>query len=338
MESRYAVPFISIRKYLNGCRSGGNSEAAEAVLGLAARLLAGIERHAIHTDHPEGLRFQQEVAALRKNLEEASTPSDLETVGAEAVAILDRHRQWWRETQREQAAEVQNMMAMMNRTVAVLSSGSNRSVDRLRRIEREIQKVGVIDDLVALKARLSECLSYVQQETAREREEVARTLAAMEAEIEKARESAALARTGFPGRNQAEQALAEVIGRKPATLALLCVLDRFDSFHVRFGPAAADQFVTLFVEDLARRLPVPKRLYRWSVAALLALLDPASGADLRVQARNAMQGLPLERKLEMGNRVAVIAQPVRWTLIDLGQADSAAAVLQQIRQLTGETS
>jgi GGDEF domain-containing protein len=278
------------------------------------------------------------VAALQKGLAGASSAADIEAVGAEAVQVLDRHRQWVREMQREQAAEVQNMIAMLNRTVAVLSSGSNRSVDRLRRIEREIQKVAVIDDLVALKARLSDCLSYVQQESAREREEVAHTLASMEAEIEKARESASLARTGFPGRNQAEQAIAEAVGRKPSILALLCVLDRFDSFHVRFGPAAADQFVTLFVEDLARRLPAPKRLFRWSVASLLALLDPNPAGDLRVQVRQAMQALPLERKLEMGNRVAVIAQPVRWSIIDLGQTDTAAAVLEQMRQLTGETA
>lgn len=334
------MPIISIRKYLYESRAlaDGDSGQADPLLALAGRLLAGIEQHGIHADHPEGVRFQQQVAALNKGLESVSTAKDLENLGAEAVRLLECHRQWWREMQREQAGEVQNMMAMLNRTVAVLSSGSNRSVDRLRRIEREIENVAVIDDLVALKARLSDCLSYVQQETAREREEVAHTLASMEAEIEKARESAALARTGFPGRNQAEQALAEAIGQKPSVLALLCVLERFDNFHVRFGPAAADQFVTLFVEDLARRLPAPKRLFRWSVASLLALLDPAAGGDLRGQVRHVMQVLPLERKLEMGNRVAVIAQPVRWALIDLGQGGSPAVVLDQIRQLAGETS
>ncbi len=332
------MPIISIRKYLNGSRSGSDGDAGQSdpLLALASRLLAGIEQHGINGDYPEGVRFQQQVAALQKGLVGASTVGDIEAVGAEAVQVLERHRQWVREMQRQQAAEVQNMMAMLNRTVAVLSSGSNRSVDRLRRIEREIQKVAAIDDLVALKAHLADCLTYVQQETAREREEVAHTLASMEAEIEKARESASLARTGFPGRTQAEQAITEAVGRKPPVLALLCVLDRFDSFHVRFGPAAADQFVTLFVEDLARRLPAPKRLFRWSVASLLALLDPNPAGDLRVQVRNAMQALPLERKLEMGNRVAVIAQPVRWSIIDLGQAESAASVIEQMRQLTGE--
>ena len=330
---------ISIRKYLNGSRAGADGDAGQSdpLVVLAGRLLAGIEQHGINGDYPEGVRFQQQVAALQKGLAGVSSAGDIEALGDKAVQLLERHRQWWREMQREQASEVQNMMAMLNRTVAVLSSGSNRSVDRLRRIEREIQKVAAIDDLLALKAHLSDCLSYVQQETAREREEVAHTLASMEAEIEKARESASLARTGFPGRNQAEQALAEAVGQKPSTLALLCVLDRFDSFHVRFGPAAADQFVTLFVEDLAHRLPAPKRLFRWSVASLVALLDPNPAGDLRVQVRHAMEALPLERKLEMGNRVAVIAQPVRWSIIDLGQADSAAAVLDQMRQLTGET-
>ncbi len=332
------MPLISIRKYLNGSRAGADGDGqSDALVALAGRLLAGIEQHGINGDYPEGVRFQQQVAALEKALAGASTAEDIEAVGSKAVHVLEQHKQWMREVQREQAAEVQNMIAMLNRTVAVLSSGSNRSVDRLRRIEREIQKVAAIDDLVALKAHLADCLTYVQQETAREREEVAHTLAAMEAEIEKARESASLARTGFPGRNQAEQAIGEAVGRKPAVLALLCVLDRFDSFHVRFGPAAADQFVTLFVEDLARRLPSPKRLFRWSVASLLALLDPNAAGDLRVQVRHAMEALPLERKLEMGNRVAVIAQPVRWSIIDLGQAESAAAVLEQMRQLTGES-
>jgi GGDEF domain-containing protein len=330
---------ISIRKYLNGSRAAVDGDAGQSdpLVVLAGRLLAGIEQHGINGDYPEGVRFQQQVAALQKGLAGASSPEDIEALGAKAVEVLERHKQWVRDMQRQQAAEVQNMMAMLNRTVAVLSSGSNRSVDRLRRIEREIKKVAAIDDLVALKAHLADCLTYVQQETAREREEVAHTLASMEAEIEKARESASLARTGFPGRNQAKQAIAEAVGRKPPVLALLCVLDRFDSFHVRFGPAAADQFVTLFVEDLARRLPAPKRLFRWSVASLLALLDPNAGGDLRVQVRNAMQALPLERKLEMGNRVAVIAQPVRWSIVDLGQAESPAAVFEQMRQLSGET-
>ena len=333
------MPMISIRKYLNGSSKGAPDERWEPLFDLASRLLAGIEAHGINHDYPEGVKFQEQVRALHAALDQDPAPENFESVGAEVGRILEKHERWWREMQREQASEVQNMMAMLNRTVAVLSSGSNRSVDRLRRIEREIQKVAAIDDLVALKARLSDCLSYVQQETAREREEVAHTLAAMEAEIEKARESASLARTGFPGRNQAEQALAEAVGRSPRGLALLCVLDRFDSFHVRFGPAAADQFVTLFVRrpgaaPARAQAPVPVER---GVAGGAARSQSPPG-DLRVQMRHAMQTLPLERKLETGDRVAVIAQPVRWTVLDVGELPSAEVVLAQMRQLTGETS
>ena len=332
------MPMISIRKYLNGSSKGAPDERWEPLFDLASRLLAGIEAHGINHDYPEGVKFQEQVRALHAALDQDPGPEKFESVGAEVGRILEKHERWCRELSRAQAAEVQNMVAMLNRTVAVLSSGSERSVSRLRRIEGEIQHVAAINDLVALKARLADCLAYVQEETAREREEVARTLAGMEAELEKARETEAMARSGLPGRAEAEQAIARAAEAR-AGLALVCVLDRFENVQARFGPAAADQFVDLFVRDLGRRLPSPKKLFRWSAVALVALLEPTpEGGDVPAQIRHAMQNLPLERKLETGGRVALIAQPVRWTVLDVGELPSAEVVLAHTRQFTGETS
>jgi GGDEF domain-containing protein len=70
----------------------------------------------------------------------------------------------------------------------------------------------------------------------------------------------ALARGGLPGRDQLEQHLIAMLSRPKRGVLAGFVLDRAAAIHQRFGDAAGERYVFLFVQDLLHLLPSPAKV------------------------------------------------------------------------------
>src|SRR5689334_16292186 len=162
--------------------------------------MEGIGTHILFTGDS---RFRDDFRSLRMAVSGGMPPAGLDETGRQAVGILEKYAVQSCHADHRRAEEVRKIVAMLNQTVTALSAGSTRSVERLHRIERDIQQASVLDDLLSLKARLADCLAYVQEETSRERKEIGKMMAALETGLVQAREMSAMMHSGLPGREEA---------------------------------------------------------------------------------------------------------------------------------------
>jgi hypothetical protein len=329
---------ISLRKYLEAaeamdCRA--TAEFCQALADLSAALLAGVEDHILERDLPQLGSYPDALRSLREHIEADPSPQALRAAGASARALLEQHHQLRAELHQRQGTEIANIVAMLNQTVAVLSGGSERSITRLRKIEEDLKAASAISDIVALKDRLGDTLRFVREQNAREREDSKRTLAEMERNAQRAQERMAIARSGVPDRSQAEQALAGVVVvEDPARLLVVIVLERAAAIRERFGSVVAERFVYLFVQDLVEQLPCKKKLFRWTENSLLMEVEPSGSPEAtRSLLRSAMGRIPAERRIDVGQRLAVFSNQHRWTAIPAAELRDGADMAARLDQL-----
>ena len=323
---------ILLRKYLYGEAppepSAADAQSAyafcAALTQLANALLAAVEQHVFREPHTAFQVFSLEASRMRERLEGNLALDEIGAITSEAAALLEQFRQVRDQVQRTEADEVQKMVGMLNDTIAVLSSGSERSVARLRQIEHDLKQTSALSDIVALKARLGDCLRYVREQSAKERDEASRNLVRMERDVQRAQEGLAVARAGICSRMEAEETLAKAVQNAEAAMAIF-VLDRCSSIKARFSPVVAERFLSLFAQDLAQNLPSPNKLYRWNDYSVLAeLADTKVFSARNAELREKMNAIPRERQLDVGQRLAVFSNSHRWTLIR--PADSSSHV------------
>jgi hypothetical protein len=309
-------------------------EECQALAVLAAALLDGIEANVFNVPHPRIRAFAGELARLREALEANPAPAALRNASPAVSTLLERYRLTAEELRERESAEVSQIISMLNQTVAALSGGSERSVGRLRQIESELKQAVALPDIVALKARLSETLTYVREQSIREKIESAREVTALKNETSRVRERIALARGGLPGRAELEQHLAAVLSRPVRGVLAGFVLDRAPAIHQRFGDAAGERYVFLFVQDLLRLLPSPSKTFRWSEGVLVVDIETTTQPEtVRADLRNSMAGLPPERRLDVGPRVAIFSNQHRWLVIPVTGSPTPAELMARIEAL-----
>ena len=115
------------------------------------------------------------------------------------------------------------------------------------------------------------------------------------------------------------------------------MLDRFRAVHARFGAPIAEQLLGHFTGELLRRLPPPKKLFRWNPWSVLALLEgEPSAAEQEIQVREALQAIPIEHKVEVGSRTALLMLTHHWKLLPVAAGLPAAVSAHEIEQFTLE--
>ncbi|MCL5745066.1 MAG: hypothetical protein M1541_14265, partial [Acidobacteria bacterium] len=205
---------ILLRKYLYGGENAASAETiaedgiCSALAQLSSALLSGIGEQMMRERHSALSVFGLETQKLRERLEASNSMEEIRSISTQSGSLLEEFRRARDQMEQHEAAEVQKMVTMLNQTVAVLSSGSERSLLRLRQIEGDLRQASALGDIVALKARLSDCLQYVREQRAQEREDAARSLERMERDVQRLQEGMALARGGIGSRAEAEQHVA----------------------------------------------------------------------------------------------------------------------------------
>jgi diguanylate cyclase (GGDEF)-like protein len=320
----------------------------EGDLRVVQLLLQGIALHAVEGDPHDHEKFRTDMKHLLDELGEEPSPALLLMTTGAALQTLEDYNHHTSRYMRVQGAELHNMIAMLTKTIATLGTGSERAVTRLREIEGQIEKSVVIEDVRLLKARMETCLEGIRDEADRQRIESLQTVEGLKHEIAQARERirttvVAPARdsiTGLLSRAAAMSAFLETTQISPPALAAFFVVDRVAVINARFGHAVGDRVLTLYLEELRKKLHPDDRIYRWSGPAFVVLmLRPDSLEKVRDQLRFLVPG-KLEKTIELESRSALVPISATWTVFpvtlpveDLGaKLDQFLAALWQQKE------
>jgi len=226
----------------------------------------------------------------------------------------------------------------LTQTVAEVTDACQHEVDRLCRLERQIQAAGGTQ----CPEELAACLTLVREESFHQRRAGAQTIHTLQRNLLEFQKRLAAAGCGdrrtpllpdavtqLPGRVDAEDDLARARQRGKGYVAVLPV-DGLELVNQRFGPEAMDTVVRFFAEYLREHLVEGDRLYRWCPGAFLACVERQEAADtVRAElARYASAKL----ELALAHHGKEILLPLRstWVLFAAGEGRSLAALTGKI--------
>lgn len=309
---------ISIKKYL------GRDETKETLIPVLQLLLSGIGQHLV-----EGGADDQ--ALLRSKLEEASGFLDGEpspdqcmvAVGA-LVEALEDYANRTTHLIRQGRTELQAMVGLLAKTVESVASESSASVARLQQVEDQLAAATEIEDIRLLRVKLADCLTSIQQETAKQREQQEMALQALREQKKVADETCARYSdsnrdtvTGLGDRASAETQINEAIREQRKFYAAVLVLDRLQSYNAAFGHAVGDNVLKHFAEFIGTRLRPGCQLFRWTGPAFLLLIERASRPETVREELSALMAQNCEHHVQTATRSIHLPVKCRWTLLPM---------------------
>lgn len=322
------MSIISIRRYLDAARERFQERAAEEnCLPFCGGLL---EILGAREQEPLG-----EWARLLAAWQTAERGAECLAFRERALRVAARDEEVRTESRRREAADMRSILTMLNETLLCFASGSGRGVDRLLRVQTEINAAAQLDDVLAIRARLAETTCFIRDEMIREREENARTTRELQEKFGQARTAILRTLPGMPGREEAIEAMKsarqDVEGGGLAVVAAR--LERFEVLSERFGPAVWED---LFL-DFARSAPREAwrdNVYRWTPATLVWMTPFGGDIDLLRAALDEGLTAPHEYQTVANGRRVRLSLPVRWMCGALLE-QPADALVEQVDRLSG---
>ena len=309
---------ISIRKFLDS----RSDHVADALLRTTHLLLEGIEHHAVRPDAGDYDRFRKELRLILGDLNEGTPSSEILVLAGQALKALEGYNARATKQMRAQCEDLQNMVAMLTKTMAAIASGSQSSISRLQEIEATLQTASLLEDFHVAKIRMSECLDVLGKEIVRHRSESARQVSEMHSAVQGlhstkfAHTAEELARrdplTKLPERPGAEAALAAAVKESQPVFAAVFVTDRLDLINARFGRAVGDDVRLFFCQHVAKALKEADRLYRWTGPAILAILHRTTSLASVREDMNGLFAKRLTMNVTSENRSVLLAVPAKW--------------------------
>jgi hypothetical protein len=329
---------ISIRKYLDHVGGGGapaEPGSTEALLSLCTGLLEGIHEHVLTGEQSEGLRSQ--LLQLRDALGPTVPVEEAAQAEESTRQILASHQARVHQAATDSAVEIQHILGMLNQALQVLAGGSERSVSRLQKIEKTLQRASMIEDIVALKASLAETVRFVKEEAVREQETSSAEVAGFEKEVGKARELAGRSRGTFAGRPEGIRDISVRLKSIPADQALYLVAFHFDRLQAvvqRYGPEVADELMLLLIKERLQPVAASNATYRWTASSLVGLFHRPRDLDgLRTEMAR-LNRAPLVYRLPLGNRTAVLTVSPSH-LVAEGRGEQTELLIEEVDRFTG---
>jgi diguanylate cyclase (GGDEF)-like protein len=213
--------------------------------------------------------------------------------------------------------ELQNIIGMLTRAVATFGSACDHAVARLQEMECQLDKAFRSEDILLLKQGVQECLESLRDETVKQKAERARSHELLQVLDTSHAVPIALSDpvTGLPNRSEAEAALAKAAaGQKPGYVAMLSV-DRVALINARYGYAAGDEVLKLFLEALQTRVLPEDRIFRWSGPAFVVILERMDGIEKVRHLFRAVVPAKIERTIHAATRTALISISSTWIML-----------------------
>ncbi len=311
---------ISIKKFLSK-----DEEAERAAMRAVRLLVKGIGEHAADGEPDVCARFREGIHEIANALvDEIDTDELLVHANSVVSALQDHHRRAARH-RTLRITELQNMVKMLTSTMGAIAAAGNTHVSRLSEIENLVARAFDLDDVRSIKAKLGECLADIRKESERQRKETGEIIEELSQGLEQARIGATSVResgtsdpvTGLPLRPEAEAALAQAGRSGSQAYAAVLVLDRLQTFNLRFGREIGDEVLVAFSRMVRKLLTPGDQLFRWSGPTLVALLPrPNSLERVRTEVARIVE-TKMEHNIETPSRSIMLPIAARWAVFPM---------------------
>jgi hypothetical protein len=277
----------------------------------------------------------EEWAVLRCAWSEADRPAECPQFTARALELAARENEAAREASHRQAADMQSILTMLNDALLGFATGSERSIERLHRVQASLTRASRLDDIVSLKAMLAETIRLIREETQREQQESAEAVTRMQDKFVWVREAVLRHAPGLPGREAAMEAVDALQHcAQAADLAVLAAqLEHIPALSGRFSPAVSEEAILAFAHTAAADA-YKGVVYRWAPDTILWITEIPTDIDRLRAALEDRLTQPHEYHGVANGRKVLFQLPIRWMCATLTE-QPVTGLAEQIDRLGG---
>ncbi len=330
---------ISIKRYLNQRSAVAAVEPQpdppQAVYDLAMGFFDQFSVHLATVGILEDLHGQME--ELRARLRPGMSKPDADELLRAVSRVMAQQRLAYLQSGTRNAAEIQHIVGMLHLALMSITGGSERSRERLSKVEHSLRRAQRIQDIVALKESLSETVRFVQEESAREQQHSAREVEGLKTDFELSLTALGKLHADLPGRQEGVATIQEMLGNLPPRHRLYLIGYRFDQLVAvaeRYGPEAGDALVLRLFKERVQPVAPEGATFRWTPASLVTLFTrPRCPQELQ-EKMSELNQKPLLHRLELGNRAATLTLAAAH-LVAESMPEDPENLLNEVDRFTG---
>jgi GGDEF domain-containing protein len=311
---------ISIRRLL----SDESQETLEAYKRMSMTLLEAIGLHAVESSSADSDSLRAAIGDLQKSLAGDGSPSNILVTTGAAVKIMQDYNRRTSHLVSAKSSELQSIVGMLTAAIPRISSAGQTSVARLQELQHQVEQAVMLEDVRALKLRVSECLEAMREETERQANESAKVvtglkqgLAAVQSKQVPEASGGIDPLTGLHSRTEGEQAILEAGGPGSHAYVGLFVLSRLQAVNSRYGPELGDRLLMFLLERLVLGLSAKDQFFRWSTNSFLAVMHRKASAELLRREVGRLLADRLEQTFEIASRTVTVPISPIWTIVPL---------------------
>jgi len=299
---------ISLKKVLQDDGAG-----EETLLRLVRLLLEGIERHAVEGDPDDLGGLRTSIQQLKNSLEGDLAVPDLPVQAGSVLQALDEYNRRTVRYLKRPAGEWQAVVTMLISAIAGMPAADGEKVVRLREIAGRVRAASALEEVHKIRLQLSECLTELQLDTRRQKEQDTRAPAPPDAESGPPPDGHDEV-TGLATRAQAEEALVHAWQTDPPSYVAVMAVERLQIFNMRFGHSVGDEVVRYYGEFLRGQFRPGDRIFRWSDAVLLALLPRPNRLEIVRDELARLMDVRCEHTVQTASRTILLPIAARWAV------------------------
>jgi hypothetical protein len=311
----------------------------EPVLSLCSALLEYIGSYVLSGESPSDART--DIGGFRDSLSSELSgklsSEELAEIQERVRNILADHQTEVQDAASRAAVETRHLAAILDQAVALLTNGEERSLSGLQKIQEALQRTSRLPDLVSLRKSLKETIRLANEESARQKTESAREIAAFRTEVVEAQELVAHhPNQRLGGRPEGVRSIAEslqALAPDHALYAVVFVFDQLNAVLQRYGPEAVDEMMFRLIRERIQPLAALSSAFRWTPQSLVGIFQRPRGLDSARSEAAALNRFPLVQRISLGNRTAVLTLSPSHLVVE-ADAAQPESLIQEIDLFT----
>jgi diguanylate cyclase (GGDEF)-like protein len=228
-----------------------------------------------------GLDLQASLLLLQAHLAAEVTPGDFTASGTEAEKELRLWGSRTAEYNKQQSAEVKELVMFLARTVDSVGERDQRYSNQFSALSTHLRGIADLDDLTEVRSSLLKgvdelkiCIEHMSKDSEASLTQLRTELGASRSRLEETeRVAAADPLTGIANRRRIDQALQEFAARGRPFCIMMFDLNGFKKINDQLGHLAGDDLLRQFATELRLVVRAADLAGRWGGDEFIALLD-----------------------------------------------------------------